>query len=121
MIKLISFGYRHGDPPEADVTIDLRRIMDDPADHSDLVELTGLNRAVQRSVMRTRNALGIVELLAGVLPGNCGISSVAVGCSGGRHRSVVIVEEFVDVYGGFIDVEVLHRDIAKPILPRKEA
>jgi RNase adaptor protein for sRNA GlmZ degradation len=131
MMRLISFGYGHGDPPRADVTIDLRRILTDLDDHSDLIELTGLDLAVQLSVMSNLNAPKVVHLLGDILSPVLGdmpspvmagarlISSIAVGCSGGRHRSVAILEIFVGAYAP-IDCEILHRDIAKPILSNEE-
>jgi len=99
-INLLSFGYKHGVPFEADLVFDVR-FLPNPYFVPRLKALSGRDRKVQiylRSISEvrafTRRLVGFVEYL---LPkyGREGKTylTIAVGCTGGRHRSVFIVEE----------------------------
>lgn len=118
-IQIISFSYRYGLPREADIVLDARFLANphyDPA----LRELTGLDDAVGRAIEADPDFdvfLGnIAALLSVLLPrfrqeGKSHLS-IAVGCTGGRHRSVYIagrIARLLDADGWRANLS--HRDI----------
>jgi len=120
-IHITSFGYRYGIPYEADIVMDVRFISN-PFFVDALRSLSGKNEKVRRFVLEkeeTKHFLNKFEkLLTFLVPlyekeGKANLT-IAVGCTGGRHRSVSIVcclENFLDK--GIYNVNVLHRDIDK--------
>jgi RNase adapter protein RapZ len=125
-VTFMTFGFKHGSPRDADLTFDVR-FLPNPHYEAELRELTGLDDAVIEYVDRS-DGIGqfyerLTPLLDYLLPAyeNEGKShlTVAIGCTGGRHRSVVIAEHLTRIYGvrGDLLVDVVHRDIAKP--PRR--
>jgi UPF0042 nucleotide-binding protein len=125
-VTFMTFGFKHGSPRDADLTFDVR-FLPNPHYEADLRELTGLDDAVIEYV-ETSDGIGqfyerLTPLLDYLLPAyeNEGKShlTIAIGCTGGRHRSVVIAEHLARIYGarGDLLVDVVHRDIAKP--PRR--
>lgn len=123
-IQIISFGYLHGDAPEADLILDLRRAFRDPHVDPRLRELTGRDRLVQRAVL---NTAGIRRLLrsttnqaqayaAGPSADRIVIGS---GCAGGRHRSVVVANQLARrLRRRGHTVTIHHRDIKQPVVHR---
>ena len=122
-VTFASFGHKHGPPRDADLALDVR-FLPNPHYEPELRELTGLDDAV---IQYVEGSQGIHEfydhltpLLDYLLPayeeeGKSHLT-VAIGCTGGRHRSVVIAEHLVREYqarGDFM-VEVVHRDVGKP-------
>ena len=122
-VTFLTFGFKHGTPRDADLTFDVR-FLPNPHYEAELREQTGLDADVIRYV---DNSDGIGEfyarltrLLDYLLPAyeHEGKShlTVGIGCTGGRHRSVVIAEHLAREYqarGDFM-VEVVHRDVDKP-------
>jgi UPF0042 nucleotide-binding protein len=118
---VVSFGYKHGMPLDADLVFDCR-FLPNPHWVDELRPLTGLDPAVRDYVLKqpeTKEFLDkLDDLLSFLLPSyvNEGKSylTVAVGCTGGHHRSVVLAEELGEVLRrqGF-DPSILHRDVAK--------
>ncbi len=120
-VHVFSFGFKYGMPPEADLLIDVRFLPNpfwDPA----MRGLSGKDRAVRDFVIgheQTRAFLVAWEqLLDTVLPGYVAegksFLSIAVGCSGGQHRSVVLA----DATAAHLEeqgyaVSVSHRDLPK--------
>lgn len=95
-VIVYSFGYLHGDPPPADVTIDVRKALLDPHIDADLRQLDGFNRRVRQRVMETPGAKELVvavELVARAMALGSSQVTIAFGCAGGRHRSVVLAKE----------------------------
>ncbi|OKI20830.1 hypothetical protein A6A25_37380 [Saccharothrix sp. CB00851] len=97
-MRIVSFGYLHGEPPAADLVVDVRQLLRDPARarNGGLLDLDGRNWMVRDAVMTTP---GAVELVHGLYHGVfhlCVIAfkpvTVAFGCAGGRHRSVALAE-----------------------------
>jgi UPF0042 nucleotide-binding protein len=120
---VISFGYKYGLPLDADIVLDVR-FLPNPYWVDGLRRLTGLEDDVRGYVLKQDGAalfLGRVEaLLTLVLPGfqeeGRHYLTVAVGCTGGLHRSVVLGEEI----GGLIRAQgygakVVHRDIGRDL------
>lgn len=126
LIKVVvtSFGYLHAPAPDADVTVDLRSVLYNPAADPAMRQLTGLDRRVHDHVLDTPGAGQVVMALAAQavachdamdLRGDK--VQVAVGCAGGRHRSVVVANEighFLRDIG--IATEIEHRDVARPVV-----
>ncbi|WP_414639180.1 RapZ C-terminal domain-containing protein [Actinophytocola sp.] len=122
-VLLQSFGYLHGAAPEADVTLDVRRWLHDPAAARSILDLDGRDTRVQRVVCRTPGALPLIEHIGDVvadfpLERQC---VIAVGCAGGRNRSVALVQLAAAqllLYG--YDVLVEHRDVQRPRVLRSD-
>ena len=102
-LSVMSFSYRRGLPREADLVFDAR-FLRNPYWDSKLRGLTGRDPAVRRYVARDpdyqRFFAGVLGLLASLLPRfeseGKSYLTVAVGCTGGRHRSVVVAEQLAD-------------------------
>jgi len=119
LIQLISFGFKYGLPPEADSVFDVRFIPN-PFFVDDLKDTTGLDKKTYNFVLnqeQTKKFLEITRLfLEAMLPlytkeGKSYIT-IAFGCTGGKHRSVAIVEYFRDfLKNNGYSVDVIHRDI----------
>ena len=122
-VHITSFGYLHGPPPEALLTVDVRTLFRDPHIDPAMRELTGLDRAVVERVMSQDGARAFVARFSEAISGLSLVHSrltVALGCAGGRHRSVVMVNEFgkwQEAFG-FGTPTVVHRDIDKPVVTR---
>lgn len=99
-MNLISFGYKYGLPVDADLVLDCRFISN-PHWDPQLRPLNGMDRAVSQRVLSSDGVeefLGrAVDLIASITPGfvreGKKFVTVAIGCTGGKHRSVAITEE----------------------------
>ena len=119
---VLSFGYKHGLPLDADLVLDCR-FLPNPHWVDELRPLTGLDDAVRDYVLEqpaARRFLKKLEpLLAELLPAYVAEGkaylTIALGCTGGRHRSITIAEEIARILRarGF-EPAVLHRDLDKP-------
>lgn len=120
-VNVISFGFKHGIPLEADLVFDVR-FMPNPYYISDLREKTGLDQAVSDyvfSFQQTRDFLAKLEdLLAFTLPlyseeGKT-VLVIAVGCTGGHHRSVAVTRALTEYISrlGYQATEN-HRDMTR--------
>ena len=116
-----SFGFKHGIPTEADLVFDVR-FLPNPYYIAELKECTGLEEAVRSFLFGYRQTTEFMrhleELFAFLLPQYVeeGKSSlvIAIGCTGGHHRSVAVAHalaEFVRQKG--YRVEEAHRDITR--------
>lgn len=118
---VISFGFKHGLPLDADLVLDVR-FLPNPHWVDGLRELTGLDAPVRDYVLDHDVTEDVLErmrdLLAVLLPGyqteGRHYLTIALGCTGGRHRSVVLAEEI----GRFItekgfSAKVIHRDVGR--------
>ena len=114
-----SFAYRDGLPLDADWVIDARML---PNPHYDpaLRPLTGRDPAVIEFLDRqeeVQQLLGDVRVFLGrwlpeVVRDNRSYLTVAVGCTGGRHRSVYLAEKLAQAFGAQWRVLVRHRGLA---------
>lgn len=120
-VSVVSFGYKHGIPPEADLVFDVR-FMPNPFYVPELRDKTGMDSQVHDYVFsfaRTRDFLDrLEELFRFLLPEYSGEGKtmlvIAVGCTGGRHRSVAIARELAERIAkmGF-PVSEDHRDMTR--------
>ncbi len=118
-VFVISFAYRRGLPREADLVFDVRFM---PSPHYDpaLAPLTGLDEPVQRFIRETedfnRFFAGLTGWLKPLLPRFAAEGksylTLAVGCTGGRHRSVFVAERLAAWLAGLGEqVAVQHREL----------
>lgn len=121
VVNLTSFGFRRGAPQHAELLFDVR-FLPNPHFEPGLRPRTGLDPQVAEFVLEGQAARGLrqrlSDLLAFLLPlydaeGKAYIS-VAVGCTGGQHRSVAVVEALAEgLRGAGREVNVTHRDAGK--------
>jgi UPF0042 nucleotide-binding protein len=114
-----SFGFKHGAPVDADIVIDVR-FLPNPYYVPEMRGLTGLDDLVHDFVLSNEETEAFLDawknLLKCVMPGYVQEGkhhlAIAVGCTGGQHRSVVLAEQTAIFLGeeGY-NVNVYHRDI----------
>ena len=120
VVSLVSFGFKHGVPLDADLVFDAR-FLPNPHFLPRLKPLTGRDRAVVRFIERHPVTQEFVQKLSDMLRFlvpqyvNEGKSylTVGIGCTGGRHRSVMLAEKMRDVVSQIegVKVSVRHRDL----------
>ena len=120
-VAVESFGFKHGLPLDADIVMDVRFL---PNPHWDdtLRPLTGHDPLVRDYVLETAAGSSFVDrlddLLASLLPQyeaeGRSYLTVAIGCTGGRHRSVAVAEEIASrLRSHGVAVNAAHRDLAR--------
>jgi UPF0042 nucleotide-binding protein len=118
-VSVLSFGYKHGTPRDADLIIDCR-FLPNPHWIDELRPLPGTDERVRTYVKgqqtyrefmrRLRSLLGF--MVPGFVAEGKSYLTVAVGCTGGRHRSVVIADELASFFRDKgLPVSVDHRDL----------
>ena len=118
-VNLLTFGFKHGPPRDADLMFDVR-FLPNPHYREDLRTLTGLDQAVVDHVEAGDLAaefydrvLGLLEFLlpAYIAEGKSHLT-IAIGCTGGRHRSVTVANRIARHLAEReeIGVRVIHRD-----------
>lgn len=120
-IHFMSFGFKYGMPSDADLMIDVR-CLPNPFYEESLRSLTGKDKAIQDYVLEKDDTKGFIEkftaLLDYLIPlyvkeGKASLT-VAVGCTGGKHRSVTLADYFADyVTKNHSPASSDHRDINK--------
>jgi RNase adapter protein RapZ len=115
---LLSFGFKHGLPPEADMVLDVR-FLPNPFFVEELRQKTGQDPEVSAYALKEASSfLHLSEgLLRELLPryqteGRSNFT-LAIGCTGGKHRSVAVVEELSKRLGDIMRSSVVHRDVDK--------
>jgi RNase adapter protein RapZ len=121
VVSLVSFGFKHGIPYGTDLLFDVR-FLDNPHFVPGLREKTGQDSVVQEYLDR-KEEYGelidrLVDLLAFLLPRyrreNRSYLSVAIGCTGGRHRSVAVAERLKERLDKLDwPARLIHRDISR--------
>jgi UPF0042 nucleotide-binding protein len=127
-LSIVSFGFKYGLPVDADVVADCR-FLPNPHWIPELRPMTGQDAPVRDYVLSQPGAEEFLnhyaELLKVVLPGyereGKRFVTLAVGCTGGKHRSVTIADELAArITGtpapgakGSADVQVVHRDLGR--------
>ncbi|MGH2786633.1 MAG: RNase adapter RapZ [Actinomycetota bacterium] len=120
-INVISFGYKFGLPLDADIVLDVR-FLPNPYWVPELKDLEGLDVSVRDYVLQQPATDDFLvrtkDLFSLLLPGYQGEGrhylTVAIGCTGGRHRSVVLAEQIGSIIREHdFAVKVIHRDIER--------
>ena len=118
LLRLVSFGFKRGAPIDADMVLDVRALPN-PFYEEALRRLSGSEAQVQAHIF-TPGGLEIYTQLRNLVRTLAGMArdggrtsyTVALGCTGGQHRSVAVVERLArDLADGF-DAKLEHRDLA---------
>jgi UPF0042 nucleotide-binding protein len=118
-VTVVSFGYKHGVPLDADLVLDCR-FLPNPHWVEELRPLTGLDPPVRSYVMSQRETPAFLDklddLLGLLLPAYVkegkSYLTVAIGCTGGQHRSVVLAEELAGrIEARGFEPTLHHRDV----------
>ena len=120
-ISVVSFGYKHGLPLDVDLVFDVR-FLPNPHWNEDLRPISGLDVPVRDFVMEQSLSVKFLDQLTGMLTlllpayksEGKSYLTVAIGCTGGRHRSVVIAEQLKQwLIQSSHNPRVTHRDISR--------
>ncbi len=119
-VSIISFGFKYGIPLQTDFVFDVR-FLPNPYFVPELKNLTGLDEAVQNYIMNNPISVSlqnkIYEIFEILLPlyieDKRASINISIGCTGGKHRSVVIAEKLFNRmrYDNRLDISIYHRDI----------
>jgi len=119
---VVSFGYKHGLPVDADLVLDCR-FLPNPHWVPELRPHTGQDPDVRAYVLGQPGAKELLDryvemvrlIAAGYLREGKRYATIAVGCTGGKHRSVAMAERLAELLteGGGIEVGVVHRDVGR--------
>jgi len=122
-INVLSFGYKYGIPVDSDLVLDCRFI---PNPHWDpeLRPLTGLTSQVSNRVLTSDGVSELVKdyvqlvhsMTQGYMREGKKYVTIAVGCTGGKHRSVAVTEEIarqLNDFGSEISAHPTHRDVGR--------
>jgi UPF0042 nucleotide-binding protein len=118
---VVSFGYKYGLPVDADLVVDVR-FLPNPFWIPELRELTGRDSAVRDYVLSQEGAAEFLDRYTEILKIiGAGYSreskrylTLAVGCTGGKHRSVAMSEQFAERLKGMgVQTTVVHRDLGR--------
>lgn len=121
ILNLISFGYKYGIPSDADIVMDVRFIQN-PYFIDELKGKNGTDKEVRDFVIDKADKVGFIDKLYDFLDFTLPLYrkegktylTVAVGCTGGRHRSVALIEEFQGrLKKDFLTIRVKHKDLDK--------
>jgi len=121
LITIVTFGFKYGLPLDADLVFDVR-FLPNPHYVADLKPLTGLDPKVSRYVLKSALAKGffsrLTRLVDFLLPAYVDEGkfhlTIAIGCTGGRHRSVALAEALrAHLEANEHTVVVEHRDIER--------
>lgn len=121
-ITIVSFGFKYGVPTDADLVADMR-FLPNPFWVPELRGGTGLDPVVSEFVLAQEGARDFVDayasalepVLAGYQRENKRHATLAIGCTGGKHRSVAVAEQLATIIRGFpgVAVNVKHRDLGR--------
>ena len=121
-VTVLSFGFKYGLPTDADLVADMR-FLPNPFWVPELRAFTGLDAEVSDYVLAQEGAsefvanylAAITPVLAGYQRENKRHATIAIGCTGGKHRSVAVAEEFATRLRGLpgVAVSVKHRDLGR--------
>ncbi|HOP94606.1 MAG TPA: RNase adapter RapZ [Dictyoglomaceae bacterium] len=122
IITVYSFGFKYGIPVDAHLIFDVR-FLPNPYYDSELKLFSGESEKVREFVLKRKETKKFLDYLEGFLDfliplyqeeGKSHLN-IAIGCTGGRHRAVVIAKEIADYLSSRYIVKVFHRDIYKDV------
>ena len=119
-VRMLSFGFKFGPPVDADVVLDVR-FLDNPYFVPQLSKLPGTNPAVREYVLASDGAAEFLDV-SGKLLEFClprferegkSYLTIGIGCTGGRHRSVVLSQQLAERLrkATGLPIDVIHRDV----------
>jgi UPF0042 nucleotide-binding protein len=118
-VTIMSFGFKFGMPQNADLVFDVR-FLPNPHFVPELKELTGKNNSVKEFVLEKEQTKEFIKKLKGMMDfliplyvkeGKTYLT-IGIGCTGGRHRSIVIAEEIASLINlETLNISVIHRDM----------
>lgn len=126
-VNILSFGYKYGIPVDADLVMDCRFIAN-PHWDPELRPLNGLNEKVSKAVLESNNVQEFLTryerlfetIAVGFIAEGRKYLTLAIGCTGGKHRSVAITEELIarlqngKTLGNYtINAHAIHRDLGR--------
>ncbi|MCU1596509.1 MAG: RNase adapter protein RapZ [Actinomycetota bacterium] len=121
-VTVVSFGFKYGLPADADLVADMR-FLPNPFWIPELKQLTGLDPEVGEYVLGAEGgsefvksyAEALTTVLAGYQRENKRHATIAIGCTGGKHRSVAVAEKLASMLRGLpgVAVSVKHRDLGR--------
>lgn len=121
-LTVMSFGFKYGAPTDVDLMADMR-FLPNPFWETELRALTGVDPSVKDYVLSREGAAEFVEayvaaltpVFAGFQRENKRHASLAIGCTGGKHRSVAVARELADRFAGLpgVSVALRHRDLGR--------
>jgi UPF0042 nucleotide-binding protein len=121
-LTILSFGFKYGLPADADLVADTR-FLPNPFWVPELRDLSGLDPAVSDYVLDQEGAsefldsyaVALAPVLAGYQRENKRHATIAIGCTGGKHRSVAVAEKLAGVLRAQagVAVSVKHRDLGR--------
>ena len=121
-VTVLSFGFKYGVPADADLVADMR-FLPNPFWIPELRQHTGLDEIVSDFVLAQEGATEFVDsyakalepVLAGYQRENKRHATIAIGCTGGKHRSVAVAEHLAAIIRGLpgVAVNVKHRDLGR--------
>jgi UPF0042 nucleotide-binding protein len=123
---VVSFGYKYGLPVDADIVLDVR-FLPNPHWIPELRPLSGLDDEIRGYVMEQKGTIGFLEktkeLFSVLLPGyeeeGRHYLTIAIGCTGGRHRSVVLARDLMDfIEAAGYNAHLIHRDVERSVVSR---
>jgi UPF0042 nucleotide-binding protein len=121
-LTVISFGFKYGIPTDADLVVDMR-FLPNPFWVPELRQHTGLDAQVRDFVLAQEGAAEFLDnyakalapVLAGYQRENKRHATIAIGCTGGKHRSVAVAEYLAEVLRNQpgVALNVKHRDLGR--------
>lgn len=121
-LSIQSFGFKYGSPTDADIIADMR-FLPNPFWQPELRALTGTDPNVKEYVLQQEGAeefldnyvAALIPVLAGFQRENKRHASLAIGCTGGKHRSVAMARELADRLATLpgVSVSVKNRDLGR--------
>ena len=128
-ITVLSFGFKYGIPGDADLVFDVR-FLPNPYYIEELRPMSGNDREVREYVMSNDKAEEfldkLVDMIRFLIPNYIAEGKtqlvIAVGCTGGKHRSVTLANEFYEALQkdeGDYGIKIEHRDIEKDAITKK--
>jgi RNase adapter protein RapZ len=121
-LNILSFGFKYGLPADADLVVDARFIAN-PHWQEELRAKTGNDEEVSKYVLAQPGVAGFVasytdaikHVLAGYRTENKRFATLAIGCTGGKHRSVALANKIADILATEDDIRisVSHRDLGR--------
>ena len=118
-VNIMSFGFKHGIPLNADLIFDVRCFLN-PYYVDELKPKTGNDKEVQDYVMSTGEAKEFLKKLSDMITfllpvyesGGKTETTICIGCTGGKHRSVTFTNKLAEILSDY-NVNTIHRDIEK--------